>query len=151
MTSEQAKQLRALADQVEAATGPDRELDAEIITAVFGGEIVWKTQNYTMEQYPVRKFASRTHISGFGYDPIESPTASTDAALTLVPEGHGFTVGQNVHHGHWVASVNYLNREGAPDSRGCSNACRGPAQALTAAALRAHASLIDADAGEGRS
>lgn len=106
--------LLALAERVEGLDGPDRELDADIMRA--------------------------TGLAGLKADYAPHPyTASLDAAMTLVPEGDSFTVGQNVHHGHWVASVNYLDDDGAPQSRGCSNACRTGSLALCAAALRARA------------
>jgi len=76
--------------KLEALTGPDREVDAEIALAVFGGEIIWKQQNYTMEQYPVRKFASKNHVGGIGEEPVEPHTASIDAAMTLPSKGRVF-------------------------------------------------------------
>lgn len=76
-----------LISRLEEAKGPDRELDAEIALAVLSGEIEWRQAQYTGESYPVRKYESRDHVLGFGRDPVESYTASVDAALTLVPSG----------------------------------------------------------------
>jgi hypothetical protein len=59
--TEEATNLSTLADRVEAATGPDREIDDEIRTAMA----------YT---YETGTLAPRY-------------TASLDAAMTLVPEG----------------------------------------------------------------
>lgn len=112
-----AQALLALAERAEAATGPDRNLDADIMRAI--------------------------GLAGLKADYAPHPyTASLDAAMSLVPEGDSFTVGQNVHHDHWVASVNYLNGDGQPQSRGSSIACRTGPLALTAAALRARAETL---------
>jgi hypothetical protein len=43
-------------------------------------------------------------------------TTSLDAALTLVPDQLTPTIGQNVHHRTWVASVNELSADGEPRS-----------------------------------
>lgn len=68
-----------------------------------------------------------------------NPTASLDAAVTLVPEGLAWTTGQNVHHWYWQTGVNRLNEDGAPESVSCSGPARTPALAICAAALRARA------------
>ncbi|MCO7728791.1 hypothetical protein NJB93_19615 [Brucella intermedia] len=62
---------------------PDREVDAEIDVIFFGGETVWKQANYTMEQFPASKRASRHHISGYAYEYVPAFTASVDAAIAL--------------------------------------------------------------------
>lgn len=64
--------LSELAARVEAATGPDRELDARITVALDGlGE--W----------------GELRRSGYAIQDFKAPpyTASLDAAMTLVPEG----------------------------------------------------------------
>ena len=80
---------QSLIARLEQATGPDRELDADIAVAVDGGEIVWKMANYTMESYPARRHPSPHHIGGYCNAHVPSYTASIDAALTLVPSGKG--------------------------------------------------------------
>ncbi len=64
--------LSALIERVEAAEGPDRDLDYDIADAVLGS---------------VKPPLRRGHC--------EKYTASADAALTVVPDGWGFTI---VHH-----------------------------------------------------
>jgi len=129
-------QLEALAARVEAAQGADRVLDAEICVALRG---------YTMHE----DSDPMTGIFAFWVGkPWESEcincsnwidyTSSLDAAASLVPSQYAWTLGQNVHHRTWLASVNTLDADGAP----CSVAMTGaatPALALTAAALRARA------------
>lgn len=65
-----------------------------------------------------------------------------DAAAELVPEGKAWTLGQNVHHLYWQASINATDDDGAPFSLGCSNATKTAALALCAAALRARAPSV---------
>lgn len=84
--------LPDLIDRLKRADGPDRELDCEIAITVLGGEIVWKTANYTMEPYPARKYASHDHVGGFGMAPVERYTESLDAALQLIPADHDWIV-----------------------------------------------------------
>jgi hypothetical protein len=62
--------LLQLADRCEKATGPDRQLDADIFTA--------------LKLVPDRKHD--------GY-PFYAFTQSLDAAMTLVPEGEDWAVG----------------------------------------------------------
>ena len=97
--------LREVIERLELATGPDRELDAEIAVSVEPGEIVWLQANYTMEQYPAIKRARSHYIGGFAKEGVPSYTSSIDAALTLVPEGciwNGGTVeGRNSTDPQW--------------------------------------------------
>jgi len=117
--------LLALAERCEQAAEPDRELDAEIAVALFGGEIIWKTANWTMDQYPTRRFKNSDYIGGYQSSGILTYTESIDAAVTLVPEGCGWMVMKN------VAKVGRGPKRGAT-----------PALALCAAALRARAAAI---------
>jgi hypothetical protein len=118
--------LLALAERCEQAAGPDRELDAEIAVGLFGGEIIWKTANYTMDQYPVRRFQNSDYIGGYQNSGILAYTESLDAAVTLVPEGCGWMV------------MNNAAKVGRWPSRGAS-----PALSICAAALRARAAAHD--------
>lgn len=74
-----------LLTRVRNATGPDREWDAEIASAL-GFPIEWKQANYTMETYPVITWSDTR-------EPCPQFTASIDAALALVervlPGWHG--------------------------------------------------------------
>ena len=141
-----ADELRALAERVAASTGPDRALDAAISAAVrldavpewarmWAGE--WRGDDDGTVHMIHGDGSLGPHLKARKW------TVSLDAAMTLVPEGLAFTVGQNVHHRYWVASVNELDADGYPQSTGCSDASRSPALALTCAALLARASLID--------
>lgn len=114
--------LLALALRCEQATGPDRELDAQI-APVQGLRVV-------DEGHPIGRMC---------YDDIGSAqlmpryTASLDSAMTLVPEGWGFSV-RRLCDGRSSATA-YAPCTG----NGLFHAAT-PALALTAAALRALAS-----------
>jgi hypothetical protein len=109
--------LEALLARVLKGTGPDRELDLDI-------------DDFMLKHGP-ESDQSRNPRYVLPY------TASLDAALTLVPEGKAWTVGQNVHHWYWSASVNALDEDGAPKSIGWGGPSNSPALALCAAALQA--------------
>lgn len=112
--------LIKLAERVEAATGPDRELDAEICRAA-GWEVVRDRHDGKDYYEPV---------AGYSWQPVPAYTSSLDAAMQLVPEDrpkwavtgrNSATVGMNggeVGHIEWVFAAT-------------------PALALCAAALRA--------------
>jgi len=77
--------LLELAKRCEAATGPDRELDAEIARAL-GHKIKPQTSNYTMEMFYAIEWQAPHPYAGMK-EPCPAWTASLDAALTLVPKG----------------------------------------------------------------
>lgn len=113
-----------LIERLEAATGPDRELDAEIYCEARG--LVFE------DECPVRSSGKRV----IDFRPVSHYTASIDAALTLVPEGLSWTCGKNLHHGYFAVSLNTLNERGAPESVAWADADY-PAIALCIAALKA--------------
>lgn len=77
--------LQALLVRVEACDDAfDRALDAEIQVAIDGGEIVWKQQNYTMEQYAAIRRPSKMHVGGFAIEPSYPVTSSVDAACGML-------------------------------------------------------------------
>lgn len=76
--------LRALQERVRSAEGPDIELDAAIDVTIFGGETVWKTTNYTMEQYPASRRPSLNHVGGFANEYVPRVTSSIDACMALI-------------------------------------------------------------------
>jgi hypothetical protein len=116
--------LTALIARVEAATGPDRELDAEITWAAYP-ELALKWRDKTEAFYTPQ--GQRVRVLPY--------TSSIDAAASLVPKWFGYLVGVDDDtpvasvfppHAdrHWVAASN-------------------PALALTAAALRARLAQME--------
>jgi hypothetical protein len=121
------QKLLELAERVEKASGPDRELDQEICRAVG----------------PCKYQPDGTWITYFegGYSHSINPlpvTASLDAAMTLVPDGYGFQA---------KLYSESSNESEADVWKGCdydpihSAEAANPALALTAAALRARAGM----------
>lgn len=133
-------ELLALADRCEAATGPDSRLGAEIVIAIRG--------------FPSRAYHQSMGMRPRGAplaDPMDwaatflgdDPTASLDAAMTLVPEGWGW----NISNPNERAIASGLLKERTPvrgeveygfDQRYIVAAATS-ALALCAAALRARA------------
>jgi hypothetical protein len=119
-----AETMVALADRCEAASGPDRELDAKI----------------ARETGAVNP---RTARAGFGFGYVDrgqwacsfvpAYTASLDAAMTLVPEGCSFDLVNRLG----CTTVRIFNRDGPLTD--CRRAIT-PALALCAAALKARSS-----------
>ena len=118
--------LDALADRCEAATGPDRELDAATSAILrLGAGYGWALN------YP-HWFAGRdgrVHLAVHGPN-FQAPayTASLDAAMTLVPEDREWVIA-NYRSPKTVVRVGAFNQASAVT----------PALALCAAALRARA------------
>jgi hypothetical protein len=110
------EELIALAERVEAASGPDRELDAAINTALRLGSD-WSRG--TPE-------ASRVWALHF--------TASLDAAMTLVPEPQSFTIS---HCGNTCARVQIIGGDPCSNDPEFDGDAASPALALAAASLRA--------------
>lgn len=119
-------ELLALAEQCENASGPDRVLDAAIM-----GLFTNSVESDNGEWWWGPHDAPPQRVPAF--------TASLDAALALVPEGMAWSVGQNVHHKHWLARVQIIDADGGPTSVGRCEGAATPALALCAAALRARA------------
>ena len=110
---------------LETATGPSRELDAEIAVVINGGEIVWKQTRYTMEQYPARRYASAQHVGGYGFDHVPEYTASLGAALTLARTQ--IEVGNMLSEAaHW-AFITVPGDDSKPDPWPCIKAMLGVA------------------------
>jgi hypothetical protein len=115
-----SEDLLALAERVEQATGPCRNLDNSIRLATNGG-------------------------CAFDEDPAY--TASLDAAMTLVPEGWNWMAGnRNQPKARAYVNNGELHFEGVtaqrnPRLRWCEVVAATPALALTAAALRARTAM----------
>lgn len=131
-------ELLKLAARCEAATGPDRTLDAEIAVLVDG---LGSVATYS----PAYLHAVGNSFEDIGkYADIPAFTASIDAAMSLVPEG-----------AWWWVEAQPL---GKAFHAGCADECVAtaatPALALCIAALRArdsgrHSESEDASAAEG--
>jgi hypothetical protein len=107
-----------LADRIEQAEGPSRELDAEI-AQFFGLRVV-------DHGHPIGRCCYENGISV----PLPYFTSRTEATAKFVPEGHGYAVGNGVpDEGPWAwcslpGEVNVIHAS-------------TPALALCAAAIRA--------------
>jgi hypothetical protein len=135
--------LIELAARVEAAEGPDRELDAEIALAVGivrerAGECFFGHRDYSV------MVLERGYYDIEGSAPeLPHLTASLDAAMTLVPEGCRFNLNKRPYaearrdgfHAQVWFSRYYENASDMPNAWAAT-----PALALVAAALRARAS-----------
>ena len=152
-----AATLLALAERVEALAGPDRDVDARVRYAIDareypGGEAFTLVE--ATDDHPAFEHVTRAGLlQQVARDGSARFTASLDAAMTLVPEGHTIQLSDwdaavLREKGAWQAIVLPMGARGAMSQFTFSNRCdhaATPALALTAAALRAHAAI----AGEG--
>ncbi len=138
-------EIEKLAERIGAATGPDRELDAEIFHAIgapvpfqFANKLIALEFNDVENAY----FARVSDDMQVRYSPPHY-TASLDAAMSLVPEGAGLNISR-----YWIASNKgpvwsaEIAQGGVPDNPRRVSDCYDtptPALALCAAALRARA------------
>ena len=125
-----------LSDQVEAATGADRELDARVAVATGWTDSAGKQWGVTAPHWYNQDRRCITELvwsyAGQGAY-LPAFTASIDAALTLVPEGWQMIYGQDVPERSFRRLS--LNKGGfSPYFQGLAAT---PALALCAAALRA--------------
>ena len=130
--SKSEAELIELAGRCERATGPDRELDAEIAKAV-GYEVEWATigpDHRREELVQVRTYPGELSPTSRN---LRRYTASIDAAMTLVPEGYFWTGGTHPEFGAAMVVTN------DPDSELNASKAATPALALAAAALKARA------------
>jgi hypothetical protein len=135
MTDEQRANILSLADRCEAGTGGGRELDAQIAVAVSDDAGAW-----VVEPSPASLFSHQPgwfSTSDNRSHKAPSYTASLDAAMSLVPSGIVWNMGNDVRCWAHVWRDKNLY-DGVPwDARAST-----PARALTAAALRAIAKDI---------
>jgi hypothetical protein len=126
--------MKELAERCEAATGPDRELDIAILThPAFGYRDVFEDGRLFDRGNDGYWSLEGDEKNG----PLPSPTASLDAAMTLVPEGWEWAVG--MVEGKRIAGC----RQPGPGAPCPEIEAATPALALCAAALRARAALGD--------
>lgn len=141
--TDKAKELRDLADRVEAASDPCRELDVRVNLAV--SDQIWSESDIA------DLLTWRDEPTGYGrYRPadeyVPEHTRSLDAALMLMPDGFMWRLQA------WPDGVNNAILErgagdfGAIDARHTETFAQLPALALTAAALRAHAAIAEQQA-----
>jgi hypothetical protein len=120
---------RDLIARIEAATGPDRELDDAIADAIYTGKhrccikgLSDEAGGMWMFTYPNGSIGSSLRFTG-----------SIDAALTLVPEGHQWSLAECAMPGRYYAELG--PRKASVWSFDAQAAT--PALALCAAALKA--------------
>lgn len=141
------EELKALAETVQKLTGPDREVDWRIADALgevpdhviqgpMGTPYGWFRRE---DQWSLTRTKESDVYAGVESWSPKPRTADINAAMSLVPEGYSWTLGQNVHHKHWLCSINYVNDEGEPTCLADSASRATPALTLTAAALLARA------------
>ena len=127
---------RALADRVEALTGPEREADDQIFRATESAppfQYLNKLIALSWHEQEQAYFAQVSDDMRVRYEPPHF-TASLDAAMTLVPEGFVFSL--DTFSSPAVAKV-YLVRHDNCCVHTKRHTCATPALALTAASLRA--------------
>jgi hypothetical protein len=122
------EELIELAYRVEALAGPDRKIMEECYRAVNDRRLFDAPSSPTFSEPYERWCRFKSFLNSEAWE---------SAAMSLVPEGYSWTLGQNVHHGHWLCSINYVNHEGEPTCIADSGHRKSPALALTSAALRA--------------
>lgn len=128
--------LAALAERVEKAEGPSRELDAEIQVRVFE-KPGYRFPDRVLNRRPAdwHEAASRFRWDGGGgHCPWPAYTASLDAAMTLVPKGMVFSLSTE-EPGPWA----WVGPKRGEGSEKPAIMAATPALALVAAALRAKA------------
>lgn len=139
------RELVALAERCEKATGPDRELDAAILVATSGDEL--RIENGGV----ICRTSDPDYGDGWapaGFD-IPEFTKSLDAAQLLLTRTAAWIIGSGVPEllklePRYLAARPWArigNNQGRPDCTGAT-----PALALCAAALRARAALAQASA-----
>ena len=139
-----ANALTALAERCEAATGPDRELDALIWCALNGKRYRGHNPAYasygadnseTQVEYSEPPKRTRMVTTGRGVPHAQPWTASLDAAMTLVPSDEWSV---SIYYGPWVSgNVRLLHAIDHPEE--IIGDAHELALAMCAAALRARA------------
>lgn len=81
--------LKELIERLERATGPDRQLERDILSAIFPEK--WKKSQSPIGVVSPEDRVMFRDVGTFGWDAAPF-TSSIDAALTLVPEGYGWRV-----------------------------------------------------------
>lgn len=131
--------LLTLSRRVSEAEGPSRELDLQVSAALF-----WKPGWIDSVRTAMAPAGTVWFTAGNCDQAMALHcdwTASLDAVAALIaeklPPTWAWTLGKNLHHQTWGASVNNLNDEGAPYSVSWGGYSQSPALALLSAALLA--------------
>jgi len=139
--------LIALAERVEKLEGGDREVDAMIAWTLHWRWDGWDEDDLKIEDRPLEYVIERIK-RGHNSIWINIPryTASLDAAMTLVPKGHVFTVSDWWMEGdgraaHFADCGDGGKLRDADDTEIHQAWAKSNPLALTAAALRARASM----------
>jgi len=134
---------------VEQATGPDKELDAQIRCAVFAGPSAYVKQSPINGEWCIYESgANGRERSWEGRDITREQrlgpfTGSLDAAMSLVPEGWRVAgIGETVIEGTDPWNVRLLERRFDGRAKLAQGDAATAALALTAAALRTRAGEI---------
>lgn len=146
LSSNRADILEALAERVEQASGPDRELDWLVGDAIgAAGSPCGGPLGHRLSTPPpfAKVFVSggKRHYDGVSHVRY---TASLDAAMTLAPEGAGLKLDRYwLREGEaWSASLHTGGIPTDPARAFVSEDAHSAALALTSACLRAHASIF---------
>jgi len=137
-------ELQALLERVKAATGPDREIDLEI--ALFAG---WTHVRMKGDAKPYWRKPGETQYF-MRYEPPRY-TASLDAITALIERelpGLCLSVGQNVHHFYWFASLGDVDDDGVPREVASGHSEFTAPLALTVAFLSAMIAQMEAEHAE---
>lgn len=137
--------LTELAKRVEAATGPDADLDRRIMAALgysyrAGNRSIGLTYGKAWDSHPYQEWVKGDEVVPDHCVP--DYTASLDAATTLVPGGWNWGVGpwedwKSTPRRAWA----WCEETGEDWSEEMNRQAATPALALTAAALRARAAM----------
>lgn len=136
--------MNDLIERIEAASGPDREIDCAIGVAIGRFFTLPPKWEGGPVGYGYRGADGEERHPGHGGDQlVPRYTESVDAALTLVPEGRSWELTQVVSEGISIAFIWNMFEAGEGDSAEAAT----PALALCAAALKSRAYLKETNNG----
>ena len=128
--------LEELATRCEAASGADREMDADILEAT-GGCAHRETERYVCQD-DSGFTCLRCGKDTYG-ERVPKFTASLDAAMTLVPEGWAANIIRTADKRFGNANLYWFRGNNHVPAKKAHGAAATPALALTAACLKARA------------
>ena len=127
-----AEKLLALAERVERAVQPDREIDC-LIRCALSGRPNWRALNMG-DGFGWGIFYETTAGHARFFSDVPMYTESVDAAMTLLPEGAKVVEfhQDSTHDSYWWCGISGADSEGSALSKSAP-------RAFTAACLRARA------------